>query len=153
MAGCRGIEFDKPGFQARHTFSGHLPSSCTTDLLKAESMSPFSITVWQSGEPLIVTFSLPCALAGGVWLTDFMHFSMNAAVTVGFVALASVAAATRVIRFTGADDEPSLRYLAVLDLVDRNHTDPARPVRKGSSDDLMIDNLVADRCAVDESTV
>src|SRR6202011_2292593 len=48
-------------------------------------------------ETLIVMLSVPFALVGGVWLTDFMHFNMSVAVAVGFIALAGVAAETGVV--------------------------------------------------------
>ena len=48
-------------------------------------------------ETLIVMLSVPFALVGGVWLMDFMHFSMSVAVAVGFIALAGVAAETGVV--------------------------------------------------------
>ena len=48
-------------------------------------------------ETLIVMLSLPFALVGGIWLMWFMGFNTSVAVTVGFIALAGVAAETGVI--------------------------------------------------------
>jgi Cu(I)/Ag(I) efflux system membrane protein CusA/SilA len=44
---------------------------------------------------MIVMLSVPFALVGGVWLMDWMQFNMS--VTVGFNALAGVAAETGVV--------------------------------------------------------
>src|SRR6516165_5908326 len=48
-------------------------------------------------ETLIVMLSLPFALVGGVWLMWWLGFNMSVAVTVGFIALAGVAAETGVV--------------------------------------------------------
>ena len=48
-------------------------------------------------ETLIVMASVPFALIGGVWLVYWMGFNMSVAVTIGFIALAGVAAETGVI--------------------------------------------------------
>ena len=48
-------------------------------------------------ETLIVMLSLPFALVGGVWLMWWMGFNFSVAVSVGFIALAGVAAETGVI--------------------------------------------------------
>jgi copper/silver efflux system protein len=48
-------------------------------------------------ETLIVMLSLPFALVGGLWYTDWLDFNMSVAVAVGFIALAGVAAETGVI--------------------------------------------------------
>ncbi|SIR55665.1 CusA/CzcA family heavy metal efflux RND transporter [Bosea sp. TND4EK4] len=48
-------------------------------------------------ETIIVMLSLPFALVGGVWLLWWLGFNMSVAVTVGFIALAGVAAETGVI--------------------------------------------------------
>ncbi|MDR3537500.1 MAG: efflux RND transporter permease subunit [Acetobacteraceae bacterium] len=48
-------------------------------------------------ETFIVMLSVPFALVGGIWLMFWMHFNMSVAVTVGFIALAGVAAETGVI--------------------------------------------------------
>jgi Cu(I)/Ag(I) efflux system membrane protein CusA/SilA len=48
-------------------------------------------------ETLIVMLSLPFALVGGIWLMWGLGFNMSVAVTVGFIALAGVAAETGVI--------------------------------------------------------
>ncbi len=48
-------------------------------------------------ETLIVMLSLPFALVGGLWLVWAMGFNLSVAVTVGFIALAGVAAETGVV--------------------------------------------------------
>ncbi|MBF0422130.1 MAG: efflux RND transporter permease subunit [Magnetococcales bacterium] len=48
-------------------------------------------------ETLIVMLSLPFALVGGIWLMDWLHFNLSVAVSVGFIALAGVAAETGVV--------------------------------------------------------
>jgi len=48
-------------------------------------------------ETLIVMLSVPFALIGGAWLVWWLDYNMSVAVTVGFIALAGVAAETGVI--------------------------------------------------------
>jgi Cu(I)/Ag(I) efflux system membrane protein CusA/SilA len=48
-------------------------------------------------ETLIVMLSVPFALTGGLWLMYLMGFNLSVAVTVGFIALAGVAAETGVV--------------------------------------------------------
>ena len=48
-------------------------------------------------ETFIVMLSLPFALVGGVWLMWWLGFNMSVAVSVGFIALAGVAAETGVV--------------------------------------------------------
>src|SRR3954451_5404419 len=48
-------------------------------------------------ETLIVMLSLPFALVGGLWLLWGLGFNLSVAVTVGFIALAGVAAETGVV--------------------------------------------------------
>jgi copper/silver efflux system protein len=48
-------------------------------------------------ETLIVMLSLPFALVGGLWLLWWLGFNLSVAVTVGFIALAGVAAETGVV--------------------------------------------------------
>ncbi len=48
-------------------------------------------------EVVIVMLSLPFALVGGVWLMWMLGYNMSVAVTIGFIALAGVAAETGVI--------------------------------------------------------
>ena len=48
-------------------------------------------------ETLIVMLSLPFALVGGLWLMWWLGFNLSVAVTVGFIALAGVAAETGVV--------------------------------------------------------
>jgi len=48
-------------------------------------------------ETLIVMLSVPFALVGGVWLMWLLGYNLSVAVTVGFIALAGVAAETGVI--------------------------------------------------------
>jgi len=48
-------------------------------------------------ETLIVMLSLPFALVGGLWLQWYLGYNMSVAVTVGYIALAGVAAETGVV--------------------------------------------------------
>lgn len=48
-------------------------------------------------DTLTVMLSLPFALVGGLWLMDFMGFNISVAASVGFIALAGVAAETGVV--------------------------------------------------------
>ncbi len=48
-------------------------------------------------ETMIVMLSLPFALVGGLWLVWWLGFNLSVAVTVGFIALAGVAAETGVV--------------------------------------------------------
>ena len=48
-------------------------------------------------DTLTVMLSLPFALVGGLWLMDFMSFNISVAASVGFIALAGVAAETGVV--------------------------------------------------------
>jgi Cu(I)/Ag(I) efflux system membrane protein CusA/SilA len=48
-------------------------------------------------ETLIVMLSLPFAIVGGLWLTWWLGFNMSVAVSVGFIALAGIAAQTGVV--------------------------------------------------------
>jgi Cu(I)/Ag(I) efflux system membrane protein CusA/SilA len=48
-------------------------------------------------DTLIVMLSLPFSLVGGLWLMDWMGFNLSVATTVGFIALAGVAAETGVV--------------------------------------------------------
>jgi len=48
-------------------------------------------------ESLIVMLSLPFALVGGVWLMWILGYNMSVAVSIGFIALAGVAAETGVV--------------------------------------------------------
>ena len=54
-------------------------------------------------ETLIVMLSLPFALVGGVWLMWWLGFNLSVVVTVGFIALAGVAAETGVIMLVYLD--------------------------------------------------
>jgi len=49
------------------------------------------------GESLIVMFSVPFSLTGGLWLMYFLGYNMSVAVGVGFIGLAGVAAETGVV--------------------------------------------------------
>ena len=53
---------------------------------------------------LLVLFSLPFALVGGFWLLIFLDFNFSVAVTVGFIALAGVAAEFGVIMLLYLDN-------------------------------------------------
>ena len=46
---------------------------------------------------LIIFFSLPFALAGGLWYIDFLNFNISIAVIVGFMALLGVASETAIV--------------------------------------------------------
>ncbi len=55
-------------------------------------------------ESLIVMFSLPFALIGGVWLMFAFEYNISVAVVVGFIALAGLAAETGVIMLVYLDE-------------------------------------------------
>ncbi len=50
------------------------------------------ITFKSIGESLLIMFSLPFALSGGIWFLYLMHFNLSVATGVGFIALAGVSA-------------------------------------------------------------
>jgi Cu(I)/Ag(I) efflux system membrane protein CusA/SilA len=55
-------------------------------------------------ETLIVMLSVPFALVGGLWLMWWLGFNLSAAVAVGFIALAGVAAETGVVMLIYLDN-------------------------------------------------
>ena len=55
-------------------------------------------------ESLIVLFSLPFALVGGIWLMWALGFNMSVAVVVGFIALAGLAAETGIVMLVYLDE-------------------------------------------------
>src|SRR2546429_3144363 len=57
-------------------------------------------------ETLIVMLSLPFSLVGGLWLLWWLGFNLSVAVAVGFIALAGVAAETRVVMLIYLDPAP-----------------------------------------------
>ena len=54
-------------------------------------------TIRNFAETLIAMLTLPFALVGGVWLLFFLDYNMSVAVTVGFIALAGLAAETAIL--------------------------------------------------------
>jgi Cu(I)/Ag(I) efflux system membrane protein CusA/SilA len=54
-------------------------------------------------ESLIVMFSLPFALVGGIWFLYFLDYNLSIAVGVGFIALAGIAAETGVVMLVYLD--------------------------------------------------
>jgi len=56
-------------------------------------------------EPIIVMFTVPFALVGGIWLIWSMHFNISVAIVVGFIALAGVSAEIGVLVLTFIDHE------------------------------------------------
>ena len=57
-----------------------------------------------AGEAILVMLSLPFALVGGVWLVLLLDFNLSVAVTVGFIALAGVAAEFGVVMLVYLDN-------------------------------------------------
>ncbi|MEZ5540468.1 MAG: efflux RND transporter permease subunit [Pseudomonadota bacterium] len=57
-----------------------------------------------AGEAILVMLSLPFALVGGVWLVLLLGYNLSVAVTVGFIALAGVAAEFGVIMLVYLDN-------------------------------------------------
>ncbi len=53
---------------------------------------------------LIVFFTLPFALIGGLWLIDFLNFNISIAVIVGFLALLGIAAETSIVMMIYLDE-------------------------------------------------
>lgn len=62
-------------------------------------------------EPLVVMFSIPFGLTGGIWLIYILGFNFSVAVAVGFIALAGVAAEIGVLVLTFIDQEMRERRL------------------------------------------
>ncbi len=60
-------------------------------------------------EPLVVMLSIPFALIGGIWLVYWLDYNLSVAVTVGFIALAGVAAEIGVLVLTFIDQEIARR--------------------------------------------
>jgi Cu(I)/Ag(I) efflux system membrane protein CusA/SilA len=65
-----------------------------------------------TAEAVMVLFSLPFALVGGFWLLIFLDYNLSVAVTVGFIALAGVAAEFGVIMLIYLDKAIEQRSLA-----------------------------------------
>jgi Cu(I)/Ag(I) efflux system membrane protein CusA/SilA len=63
-------------------------------------------------ESLIVMFSVPFALVGGVWLMWALSYNLSVAVAVGFIALAGVAAQTGVVMLIYLDHALAARAAA-----------------------------------------
>ena len=66
----------------------------------------------RTAEAVMVLFSLPFALVGGFWLLIFLDYNLSVAVTVGFIALAGVAAEFGVIMLIYLDKAIEQRSLA-----------------------------------------
>ncbi len=64
------------------------------------------------GESIIVMFSLPFAILGGIWFIYFLGYNMSIAVGVGFIALAGVAAEIGVLVLIYIDHAYEERRLA-----------------------------------------
>ena len=62
-------------------------------------------------ESLIVMFTLPFALVGGIWFLYILNYNFSVAVAVGFIALAGVTAEIGVIMLTYLDSSYKNRYL------------------------------------------
>jgi Cu(I)/Ag(I) efflux system membrane protein CusA/SilA len=60
-------------------------------------------------EPLVVMLSIPFGLVGGIWLIYLLGFNLSVAVTVGFIALAGVAAEIGVLVLSFIDHEMDKR--------------------------------------------
>ena len=65
------------------------------------------------GESLIVMFSLPFALVGGVWFLYLLDYNFSVAVGVGFIALAGLAAETGVVMLVYLDNVYNRRKKAL----------------------------------------
>ena len=75
-------------------------------------------------ESLIVMLSLPFALIGGVWLMWILGYNMSVAVSIGFIALAGVAAETGVVMLIYLDHAYHRRLIAGV-VHDRRDVDSA----------------------------
>ncbi len=53
---------------------------------------------------LIVFFTLPFAMIGGLWLVGYLHFNLSIAVVVGFLALLGIAAETAIVMMVYLDE-------------------------------------------------
>ncbi len=60
-------------------------------------------------EPIVVMLSIPFGLVGGIWLIYLLGFNLSVAVTVGFIALAGVAAEIGVLVLSFIDHEVDRR--------------------------------------------
>jgi Cu(I)/Ag(I) efflux system membrane protein CusA/SilA len=63
-----------------------------------------------AGEAMLVMLSLPFALVGGFWLLLLLDFNVSVAVTVGFIALAGVAAEFGVVMLIYLDNALRARH-------------------------------------------
>ena len=61
---------------------------------------------------LIVFFTLPFAMIGGLWLVDFLNFNLSIAVIVGFLALLGIAAETAIVMVVYLDEAIAERVQA-----------------------------------------
>jgi len=61
---------------------------------------------------LIVFFTLPFAMIGGLWLVDFLNFNLSIAVIVGFLALLGIAAETAIVMVVYLDEAVAERVQA-----------------------------------------
>jgi Cu(I)/Ag(I) efflux system membrane protein CusA/SilA len=61
------------------------------------------------GETLIVMLSIPFTLVGGIWFLWVLDYNWSVAVTIGFLALAGVAAETGIVMLVYLDQEWSKR--------------------------------------------
>ena len=52
----------------------------------------------------IIFFTLPLALAGGVWYIEYLHMNISVAVIVGFIALLGIAAETSIVMLVYLDE-------------------------------------------------
>ena len=60
-------------------------------------------------EPLVLMFSIPFSLIGGIWIIYLLGFNFSIAVAVGFIALAGVSAEIGVLVLTFIDQEVHVR--------------------------------------------
>jgi len=84
--------------------------------------------------PLVVMFTVPFALCGGIWLVYLLGYNLSVAVAVGFIALAGVAAEIGVLVITFIDQKlaymrQTKRHLSQSDILTAVQTGTAERVR------------------------
>ncbi|MFQ5714902.1 MAG: efflux RND transporter permease subunit [Candidatus Scalinduaceae bacterium] len=81
-------------------------------------------------ETLIIMVTLPFALVGGIWYIYFLGYNWSTAVSIGFIALAGLAAETGII------------MLVYLDLAHKKYISPGRALTEKSLKDTIIEGAV-----------
>ena len=83
---------------------------------------------------MIIFFTLPFALAGGLWYIDFLNFNISIAVIVGFMALLGVASETAIVMIiylkeAVIEQKAKLKEFTQKDLLDAIYQGSAQRLR------------------------